>query len=99
MGFQVGWMEFWDGLGDLKDWMTDTPSPQPQPQPSLPPRRCPRPHGGRGHRGRQLLAPGRGADPGAGEAAAFQRRLLWRQPAAALHVLQGAGWAGTGGRD
>ena len=37
MGFQVGWMEFWDGVGDLKDWMTDTPSPQPQPQlPSLP---------------------------------------------------------------
>lgn len=65
---------------------------------SHPPRRCPRPHRGCRHRGCQLLAPGRGADPGAGEAAAVQRRLLRRQPAAALHVLQGAagGWAGRG---
>ena len=89
-------MEFGDGLVDLEDWLTYS-FPQPTHEFSLSLHRCPRPHSRRRHRGCQLLAPGRGADPGAGETAAVQRRLLRRQPAAALHVLQGAAWASTGG--
>lgn len=42
-GFQVGWMEFGDGLGDLEDWLTYSfPQPTPVPQ------QCPDPTAGAG---------------------------------------------------
>lgn len=98
MGFQVGWMEFGDGLGDLEDWLTYSfPSPHlfsSLPAGALHPQQAQAsrmPTAGTWTRSRSR----------AGETAAVQWRLLRRQPAAAppcsCKVLRGRS-TGAGAR-